>query len=83
MPELRESLEPISRVGKFGVDAPWLGAGVSTSELFSAESGGLVLPGNRGDPVELDAFSPITSGARRRCPFELAGPSAIDRMTFS
>jgi hypothetical protein len=83
MSELRESLEPSSRAGDFGVDAPWLDAGVSASQLFSAGSGGLVLPGNRADPIESDAFSVITSGARLRCPFELAGPSAIDRTIFS
>jgi hypothetical protein len=52
--------------------------------LFSAGSGGLVLPGNRGDLIETDPFSAITSGARWPCPFGLAGPHpANGPMIFS
>jgi hypothetical protein len=83
MSELRESVEPSARAGKLGVAASWVGAGVSASQLFPAGSGGLVLPGNRGDLIESDAFSAITSGARWRCPFRLADPSAIGLMIFS
>jgi hypothetical protein len=36
--------------------------------LISAGSGGLALPGNRGDPNESDALSAITSSVRWRCP---------------
>jgi hypothetical protein len=83
LPELRESVEPSGRAGKLGVDAPLVGAGVSASQLFSAGSGGLVLPGNRGDPIESDAFSGIASGGRWRCPFELADSSTIGPRIFS
>jgi len=51
-----------------------VGVGVLASPLFFAGSGGLALRGDRGDPIESDAFSPIASGARRRCPFGLADP---------
>jgi hypothetical protein len=37
--------------------------------LFLAGPGGLVLRGDRGDVIESDAFSAITSGASWRCPF--------------
>jgi hypothetical protein len=83
-PVKSELREPSRRAGTLGVDAPWLGAGVSASQLFSAGSGGLVLPGNRGDAIESDAFSAITSGTRVRWPFELAGPRPADGlMIFS
>src|ERR1700753_1122335 len=83
MSELRESVEPSGQAGTLGVDAPWGGASFSASQLFPAGSGGLVLPGNRGDPIESDAFSAIISGARWRCPFGLAGPSANVLMILS
>src|SRR6516164_1826422 len=76
--ELRESVEPSGRAGTLGVDASWVGAGVLATPLFPTGSGGLVLPGNSGDPIESDGLSAITSGARWRCPFGLAGPSAIN-----
>src|SRR3984885_14310467 len=50
MSELRESVAPSGRAGTLGVDASRVGAGDSASQLFSAGSAGLVLPGNRGDP---------------------------------
>src|ERR1700758_1234725 len=95
MSELRESVEPSCRAGTFGVTASLVGAGVSASQLFPAGPGGLVLRGDRpglrivldglviGDAIESDAFSAITSGACRRCPFGLADPSAIGSMIFS
>src|SRR5260370_6453171 len=95
MSELRESVEPSRRAGIFGVAASWVGAGFSASRLFPAESGGLVLRGDRpglrivldglviGDPIESDALSAITSGARWRCPFGLACPIAIGPRAFS
>ena len=46
--ELRESVEPSGRAGTLGVDASWVDAGFSASQLFPAGSGGLVLPGDRG-----------------------------------
>jgi hypothetical protein len=82
--ELRESVEPSVRAATLGVDASWVGAGFAASQLFPARSGGLVLPSNRGDPIESDALSAITSGARFRCPFELADPHpANGPMIFS
>src|ERR1700739_1731844 len=86
MSELREYAEPSGRAGTFGVDASWEGAGFSASQLLPAESVGLVLRGGRpglrivseglviGDPIESDAFSAITFGARGRCPFGLVDP---------
>jgi hypothetical protein len=84
MSELRESLEPSGRAGKLGVDAPLMGADVSASQLFPEGSGGLVLPGNRSDLIESDAFFAITSDARWRRPFGLADPRpANGSMVFS
>jgi hypothetical protein len=73
MPEVRESVEPSSSAGKFGVGASGEDAGVSASQSVLAPSG-LVLLGNRGDLIESGAFSAITSGASWLCPLGLADP---------
>src|ERR1700747_843669 len=70
--EVRESVEPSGRAVTLGADASWVGAGFAAFPLFPARSAGLVLPRNRGDPIESGALSAITSGALFRCPFELA-----------
>jgi hypothetical protein len=84
MSELRESVEPSVRAGTLGVDTFWVGAGFSASPSLAAGPPGLVLRGDRGDSIESAAFSPITAGARWRCPFGLADPLAANGpMIFS
>jgi hypothetical protein len=81
--EVRESVEPSVRAATLGVDASWVGAGFFATPLFRARSGGLVLGGGCGDPIESDAISAIFSGARWRCPFGLADASVIGPTIFS
>ena len=41
---------------------PWLGGGVSASQLFPAGPGGLFLRGDRGDPIESEArLQPVST----------------------
>ena len=41
---LRESVEPSGQSGTLGVDAPWVGAGVLTSQLFLQGRAGSFCP---------------------------------------
>ncbi|OBI80828.1 hypothetical protein A9X00_10120 [Mycobacterium sp. 1245805.9] len=74
LPELSESIEPSIRTPTLGATASWVGAGRSDSLSFSAGSGGLVLRIDRGEAIESEAFSAITSGARLRFLLGLADP---------
>jgi len=76
MSELRESVEPSVRARTLGVDTSWVGPGFSASPSLAAGRPGLLLRGNREVAIESDAFCPLISGARWRCPFRPADAHA-------
>src|SRR5690349_17755559 len=76
--KLRQFVEPSGRAGMLGVAAAGVGAAVSASPLFPAGSCGLVLPGDRGGPIESDACFALTPGARWWSPSGLADRSSAN-----